>query len=192
MPLSKPVTRQEIHLRKINSQGYLREDGLWDIDTRLVDTKVDDTSSLERGEIKAGESLHDISIRITVDSNLLIKDIEASTDFSPMLACLNPNPWYKKLIGEKIETGWRLKVKTIFAGVDGCTHINDMLTIAATTAFQTVYPWLVQQSIKKNGVEQGFRTIAQAMLNSCHGFSQDGDMIKNHWPDLAIKVANKD
>ena len=188
MPLTEALTRQKIHHRKIDSQGYLREDGLWDIETRLIDSKDEATKGLERGEIKAGEPIHDISLRITIDSELLIKDIEASTDFAPMNACSEPNPWYKKLIGEKIESGWGAKVKSIFVGVKGCTHINDMLTIAATTAFQTVYPWFMQQAVNQHGVEKAFRHVAEVMLNNCHGFSQQGEMISQHWPDLAETV----
>jgi len=187
MPLSKPVARKKIHRRNIDSQGFLREDGLWDIETRLIDTKAEMTHALERGEIEAGVPLHDISLRLTIDSTLTIKDIEASTDLAPMNACSDPNPWYKKLVGEKIEAGWRNKVKTMFAGVTGCTHLNDMLTIAAATAFQTVYPWHLQQSINRGGKEKAFRYVAGMMLNSCHGFSEKGEMISSHWPDLTAK-----
>ncbi len=54
MPLSEPVARKKIHRRNIDSQGFLREDGLWDIETRLIDTKSETTLALERGEIEAG------------------------------------------------------------------------------------------------------------------------------------------
>jgi len=187
MPLSEPVARKNIHRRNIDCRGFLREDGLWDIETHLIDTKSDITLALERGEIKAGEALHDISLRVTIDSELIIKDIEASTDLAPMNACSDPNPWYKKLIGEQIATGWRLKVKAIFAGVQGCTHLNDMLTISAATAFQTVYPWQMQQNIRKVGADKTFKYVAGMMLNSCHGFSQEGHMIKSNWPDLSTQ-----
>ncbi|MCP3675498.1 MAG: DUF2889 domain-containing protein [Gammaproteobacteria bacterium] len=184
MPLSEHVARKKIHRRNIDSQGFLREDGLWDIETRLVDTKSEHSLALERGEIEAGVPLHDISLRLTIDSRLLIKNIEASTDLAPLNACSDPNPWYKKLIGEKIEAGWRGKVKTMFAGVTGCTHLNDMLIIAAATAFQTVYTWHLQQNINESGKEKAFRHVAVTMLNSCHGFSEKGEMISSHWPDL--------
>lgn len=187
MPLTQAVARRKIHHRKIDSQGFLREDGLWDIETRLTDTKEETTEAMERGEIKPGEALHDIWLRLTIDSELMVKNIEVVTDFAPMNACSNPNPWYKKLVGEKIETGWRQKVKTIFSGVEGCTHINDMLTIAATTAFQTVYPWFMQRSIVKYGKEKAFQHAAEVMLNSCHGFSEKGGMISKRWPNLLAK-----
>jgi len=60
-----------------------------------------------------------------------------------------------------------------------------MLTIAATTAFQTVYPWFMQQSVEKQGRNLAFRHVADIMKNSCHGFSQNGEMIKNNWPELS-------
>lgn len=190
MPLTQAVTRRKIHHRQIDSQGFLREDGLWDIETRLIDTKEKKIVVIERGEIEPGEAIHDISLRLTIDSELVIKNIEVSTDFAPMKACSNPNLWYKKLIGEKIEKGWRQKVKTIFAGVEGCTHSNDILTVAATTAFQTVFPWIMQQSVVKYGKEKAFRHLAEVMLNNCHSFSQKGEMISSNWPDLSTKDEN--
>jgi len=39
MPLSAPVPRQLLHRRVVQCTGYRREDGLWDIEGRMVDTK---------------------------------------------------------------------------------------------------------------------------------------------------------
>lgn len=39
MPLSNPVPRVARHRRAITVEAYLREDGLWDIEARLMDTK---------------------------------------------------------------------------------------------------------------------------------------------------------
>lgn len=185
MPLTKPAARTKIHHRKIDSLGFLREDGLWDIETRLIDTKEGAVETFQRGRIQAGEALHDISLRLTIDSDLLIKDIEASTDLAPMNACSDVNPWYKKLIGERIKSGWRLKVKSIFAGEQGCTHLNEMLTVAATTAFQTIYPWLQEQQIQQLGKDKVFHKVAEMMLDSCHGFSHQGELIMTKWPELS-------
>ena len=36
MPLSKPAPRKHIHTREIKCLGFEREDGLWDIEGRLI------------------------------------------------------------------------------------------------------------------------------------------------------------
>ena len=40
MPLSPSAPRQLMHNRAIECRGYEREDGLWDIEGHLVDTKT--------------------------------------------------------------------------------------------------------------------------------------------------------
>ena len=40
MPLPPSVPRDELHLRSIQLRGFRRSDGLYDIEARMVDTKV--------------------------------------------------------------------------------------------------------------------------------------------------------
>src|SRR5919205_434620 len=74
MPLTAPVERQPMHSREIRCQGFLRGDGLWDIEAHLVDTKPYDMPNADRphGKIAAGEHLHEMWIRLTVDSELWV------------------------------------------------------------------------------------------------------------------------
>lgn len=46
MPLSPPEPREHIHSRDIILRGYRREDGLWDIEAHLTDTKTYDASAV--------------------------------------------------------------------------------------------------------------------------------------------------
>ena len=49
MPLSTPAPRQLMHNRAIECRGYQREDGRWDIEGHLVDTKTYPTSARDTG-----------------------------------------------------------------------------------------------------------------------------------------------
>ena len=40
MPLPPSVPREELHLRRIELRGYRRQDGRYDIEARMVDTKT--------------------------------------------------------------------------------------------------------------------------------------------------------
>ena len=40
MPLSQAAPRQHIHTREIVCRGYLRDDGLWDIEGSICDVKT--------------------------------------------------------------------------------------------------------------------------------------------------------
>jgi hypothetical protein len=70
MTFSSTAPRELMHHRKIECFGYRREDGLWDIEGHLVDTKTHDIPNLDRGGVKAGEPLHEMWLRLTLDIDL--------------------------------------------------------------------------------------------------------------------------
>ena len=51
MPLSAPAPRKLEHLRDIQLRGYVREDGLVDIEAHLTDTKTYGFPSEHRGQV---------------------------------------------------------------------------------------------------------------------------------------------
>ena len=83
MPLSSPVNRQLLHARNITCLGFYRDDGLWEIEGRLTDRKDYSFENENRGQVDAGEPVHDMWLRVTLNDNLLIPNVEASTDASP-------------------------------------------------------------------------------------------------------------
>ena len=87
MPLSKPQPRKHLHTRKIQCRGYKRDDGLWDIEGRIVDEKTYSFDNTDRGGVAAGEAVHHMEIRLTLDDDLVIKKAEASTEAAPYGIC---------------------------------------------------------------------------------------------------------
>jgi len=51
MPLSASTGRKKIHRRSIECHGYQRDDGLWDIEGHLTDTKTYTFKNRDRGDI---------------------------------------------------------------------------------------------------------------------------------------------
>ena len=49
MPLSNPAPRKPMHTRTVECRGYLRDDGRWDIEGHLIDTKPFDIPNEDRG-----------------------------------------------------------------------------------------------------------------------------------------------
>ena len=110
MPLSTPTERKLTHTRVVTCLGYERHDKLWDIEGRIVDTKPYAFPNKDRGgEIKADEPLHDMSSRLTIDTDLKVLDAEAVIDDSPYNYCKCVTPIVKQLIGLQIAHGWTLK-----------------------------------------------------------------------------------
>jgi hypothetical protein len=184
MPLSTPVKRNLIHTREIRCTGYEREDGLWDIEGRITDTKTYSFSNFDRGEVSAGMPVHDMLIRLTIDADLVVQKAEALTASAPFHICPAINGNVAALKGLKITSGWRRNVQAAIGGLKGCTHISQLLTgPLATTAYQSIIP---RQNQKKNTMKDKSKKKNQrpAVINTCHAFDANGENVKRIWPEF--------
>lgn len=197
--LPKPVRRQAIHRRVYDANAYEREDGLFDIDVEMIDTKPFAFDNTDRGYVAAGEALHHMKMRVTLDETMEIKDIEARTLASPYLMCGAITDNYKQLIGLKIVGGFLKKAAAITGRDQGCTHHNDMLKVMGTTAFQGLWTIIsrrhkarAEEAAAKGGDEADLtkttqqlvgKTAAAALLNTCHAYAPTSPIVKRQWPD---------
>ena len=189
MPLPDPATRSRLHERRLSIDGYQREDGLFDIEGHIVDTKTYDFDSQWRGEVAAGVPVHEMWLRLTIDSTLTIRAVAAETDYGPFPPCYQVAPNFQRLEGLRIGPGWMRKVRERVGGIEGCTHINEMLAQIATTAFQTmVRHWEAQR--RKREVEANAKGEIPApgrrppMIGSCYALAADGPIVEKMWPEF--------
>ena len=181
MPLPAPTEERELlHTRVIECRGYLRADGLWDVDGWLTDTKTYNFPNKDRTEIKAGEALHGMGLRLTVDETMTIRDCVAVTDFSPFTLCNDITPNFKKLIGLKISQGLTQKVQERLGGVHGCTHLVELVKPVATTAFQTM---VGRRMGRLNAALKACAIRKPPILDTCHAWASDGPIVKREFPD---------
>lgn len=181
MPLSEPQPREPVHRRTISCDGYLRKDGLWDIEARMVDTKSYGFPNHDRGRIEAGEALHDISLRLTLDDAYKIHQVSAAIDFSPFHMCPEAVTGMNQLIGLKIEKGWMREVRRRVGGTKGCTHLIELLGPVATTAFQTLHKKRSEKTSPK-----GDRSDKPVILDTCHALASTSPVVKRQWPEFYV------
>jgi hypothetical protein len=137
--LPAPVARRPIHTRQVRFEGFLREDGLWDIDCELADTKADAIHMRERGLLPAGEPVHLLRVRLTVDDDFTIRAVQTATAKVPFRECHQAGDApMQKLVGLKMGPGWRKALNEAIGGVAGCTHLRELVFNAATAAFQMI------------------------------------------------------
>ena len=178
MPLSQPVAgREAMHTRRIELHGYSREDGLFDIEARMTDTKSYGFATDDRAWVDPGEPLHGMAMRMTVDEDLMIVGFEAVTDYSPYSICPEIAPDYAKLVGIQIGRGFMRAVAERVGGTHGCTHLRELLQPMATVAFQTIYPARARR-------ERAVPGRRPPMLNTCYAYRDDGPVVERKWPDF--------
>jgi hypothetical protein len=178
VPLSKPASRELAHTRVVTCHGYRRDDDLWDIEGRIIDTKPYRFKNRDRGGwIESDEALHDMSIRLTVTLDLEVVDVDAVIDASPYNYCKSANAMARNLIGLRIAPGWSDKSKRAMGANRGCTHLTELLGPVATTAIQTIASERIRRS-----ESQGQRR-PPAFLNSCHTYADTSPVVKLQWPE---------
>jgi hypothetical protein len=192
MPLSPPAPREHLHTRTVTCTGHRREDGLWDIEGHLVDTKTYGFGNHDRGRIEAGEPIHQMWLRLTVDDALTIVAVEAVTDHGPYAMCPAITPNFQRLVGLQIKGGFTHAVRERLGGIEGCTHLVELTGPVATTAFQTVYPYLqrLKDDARRAAADSGEpeppprgARRRPALLGTCHAFAPSSPVVKRIWPD---------
>ena len=187
MPLSAPAPREHLHTRQVECQGFQRADGLWDIEGHMTDRKTYSFPSDERGEVTAGTPIHDMWLRVTLDDGFHIRAIEAVTDGSPFSLCPQITPNFQRLVGLRLGPGFTRKIKELLGGVEGCTHLVELMGPLATTAFQTIFS---AKSRERRERANGDATPVDQppkrprLIDTCHAFASDSPVTKRNWPDF--------
>ncbi len=187
MPLSTPAPRTPSHTRKILCQGFKRDDGLWDIEGHLTDTKNFPYPHDKKGFLPPGDALHQMSVRVTVDEHFLVHETEACIDASPFEICPNIIERFQLLKGLTMGLGWRFEIRKRLGGTLGCTHLVELLAPVATTAFQTIAgstdanAETVAESIRKENDDK------PVVLDTCHALARSSPVVKLHWPQFYIE-----
>jgi hypothetical protein len=172
LPVSE-VERELTHTRRVRYEGFKRKDGFWDIEAHLTDAKNHDYT-LKTGVRRAGQPIHDMWVRITIDRNLTILDAVASSDAVPYPGgCEKIAPSYKGLIGLNLVRGFRKAVHAQFGTVKGCTHITELLAGLPTAAIQTFAGEMNEDG--ENG-EKPFQ------IDQCHALESTTQTVKTWYP----------
>jgi hypothetical protein len=169
--LSSPKPRSPLHTREISFEGFAREDGLWDIEAHLKDTKSHPFTTGSKTWVP-GEPIHDMWIRVTVDRELVIRDIEVAMDSHPHAECPEVIPPMDALIGARMGKGWRKTIESHLGGIKGCTHLRELLNNVATAAYQSIPGALFDPDENKPPL----------YLGKCKSWDFDGPVVMRVYP----------
>ena len=185
MPLSPPSSRRALkHTRTIQVEAFARDDGLWDIDAHITDIKTRDTT-LASGTRSAGEPLHDLRLRLTIDTHLNVVGTEAVSDAVPYPNfCDTIGPAYQKLVGLNLLKGFREGVRQRLSGINGCTHLTELAAVLPTATIQAFAGEVIDTRDGASADEQSHKPF---QLDRCHALRSDGAAVAQYYPRWAVK-----
>src|SRR5215207_2423837 len=179
--------RRLMHRRSVECTGFLRDDGLWEVEARLQDTKPFTQRDQFRGEVPPGEPVHDIRLRLAVDDQLTIREAETTMQATPFPSCIEVEGILQRLVGEQIGKGWRELVRRKIGRLETCTHLSELLGPAVTTLFQTM-----SYGKRPDGGDSMDSHREQKeppfFLNGCHSWRTDGPIVAKIFPQFSTKT----
>lgn len=190
MQENKP-TRRLLHTRRVLCQGFQREDGLFEIEGCLVDTKGEDTA-FPYGTIVAGGVLHRMRLRMTLDWQLVIQRIEALSEQAPTPVCGEITAAYQRLVGVRIGPGFKQQIARHVGGVEGCTHLTELLGPMATTAIQTLAPVLQERLRQRAARDPAFEPPRHWVIGTCHAYRPGSDAARRAGEVIPVAVRDTD
>lgn len=179
MPLSTPEDRELIHTRSLHMEAYRRADGNYDIEGQIVDVKPDPHQLLDSYRA-AGEPIHDMSLRLTINLDKEVLVAEAKLDTGAHGLCPEVEPNFERLAGLKIGPGWNKRVHERLGHGAGCTHLIEMLSQMATAAIQAL--WTEGKPSDPRDVKSEDRRLPPGLLNSCYAYRPDGPFVRDFFP----------
>ena len=145
------------------------------MEARLTDVK-DQDFALRSGVRPAGEPIHEMLVRVTIDAQCRIHDIAVVSERVPYPdGCEHIAPDYRKLIGHNLSRGFRQTLADLFADTRGCTHITELLGCLPTAAFQTFATLRYAQR------DQQHRKPLQ--LDRCHALETGSETVRRYYPE---------
>jgi hypothetical protein len=179
-------TRRHVHTRNIRAEVFARDDGLWDVEAELVDTKGGDFL-LATGTRLAGEPIHHMRLKVTIDTSLQIVEADAESVSVPYPgSCEQIAPDYRQLIGLNLLHGFRRDVRLRLGGTAGCTHITELTNVLPTAAIQA----FAGEVFRTRDASEGDPApgpdlpleVKPFQLDRCHALKSDGPAVAQFYP----------
>jgi hypothetical protein len=171
-----PVQRRPLHRRALDVQVFARDDGLFDVEASLTDTKSHDVP-LAGTTRKAGEPIHQMRLLLTVDTELNITAASSETLWMPYVgACDEHGDAYARLVGLNLMRGFRQAVHERLGATRGCTHLTELCQVLPTAVIQALAGSVIDT---REGDAAGHPPF---QLDRCHALRRDGDTVAQFYP----------
>ncbi len=170
--------RRHVHTRSITVEAYARDDGLWDLEAVLTDTKTRDFK-LATGIRPAGAPVHDMLLTVTIDTQLNVIAAEAHSRSVPYPEhCGAIAPDYSKLVGLNLLQNFRKLALARLGGIKGCTHLTELATVLPTAAIQAFAGEVFRshESARESDESKPWQ------LDRCHALRTDGPAVAQFYP----------
>lgn len=183
--MSTETEREALHTRQITCRAFRLKSGLIEIEATLADEKAQQVPFRSRPSVNVGEHMHHMALSLVIDDDYVIRDVKAQTLTAPWPMCGGTDAAYRKLIGLRIGAGFSQQVRDLLGGVQGCTHVTELVAQAANTYMQASWPDRIARQVAVNPDPRHWPDKSTlTFVNKCHAWRQDGETLVREYPEL--------
>ena len=184
--MSKDEQRELVHTRQISCRAFRLKNGFLEIEATLSDEKGQEVPFRSRPAVPVGGFMHRMSLTLTIDTDYVIRDVRAQTLQAPWPSCGETDAAYRKLIGLPLNAGFTRKMRELLGGVQGCTHVTELVSQAANTYMQASWPDRIARQVAVAADPRHWPDKSTlTFVNHCHAWRQDGETLRREYPELA-------
>jgi hypothetical protein len=184
-----PENSELIHTRRYEVRTYKLNDEMFVLRGVVIDEKPARLYVSHDPEVLWVHHMV-VDLHVTFPT-FTIEKVSVTFHERPHTHCTDIEPDYQKLVGLSIARGFNNKVKELFGGPRGCTHIGALLAAMAPVAIQSGWSMRAGAAPQSNAApstaEQRRRAYA-INLNTCHMWDENGEMVQDIEKGIPMEV----
>jgi len=169
----KDLMEEKIHHRDLKISTYKAKDKCIIIEGQLIDNSLIETHHYS-GKMRPAKTIHHMIIRLLIDSKLTIREVEVEMPAFPHEECPETQASLNDVIGMKISRGFTMKIKEMFSGGRGCSHLAELIISMAPTAVQGYWTAFTSEPLPDNLPD----TMRLMLSDTCWVWRKDGPALK--------------
>lgn len=168
-----------IHQRSYDCEAFDEGDGRMRVRGRLVDNKPTGLGLADGQPLVIHDMVLDLIVSVP---DFTIVEVEATMNVRPYGLCTDILDDYQKLVGLSITRGYARKVRELFGGPGGCSHIGALLQALGPVAIQASWSLVDLHQDPAARLESDDDPEARAQrlkmnANTCHVWAEGGPQL---------------
>ncbi len=169
-----------IHQRSYDTEAFAEDDGRLRVRGTLTDTKPQGLCRSDGEPLTIHQMIVDLWVAMPAFE---IVEVEARMTVHPYELCTAVLPDYQQLVGLSITRGYSRRVKELFGGPNGCSHVGALLQAMGPVAVQASWSLVnldtpLDELVVESDPAERERRL-RLNTNTCHVWAEDGDHLRS-------------
>jgi hypothetical protein len=166
---------KKVHSRNIEVNTYNYDGKRIIVEGFLKDDRYRESYSITGEKFPTGV-IHHMAIRLVVNcSNLSIEDVDVEMISVPRETCREAIDCLAQIKGLTISKGFTLKIKKIAGGVNGCTHLVELLQSMGPAVIQGYASYQSQEPTPFDS--ERAKAMLLFLTNTCYAWREQGPLV---------------